>query len=139
MKSSAGNKKRELENTHIRLLELLVPAFRASGLGVEELDKTIAQIEDLITSHVQPQAAGNKELREQLWKLFTEMPNENDGRGTVNHYIDVLIPFITASNQQLLRELEEQAEVYPEKGIGSITPVRAVPLSIIQDKLKEIE
>lgn len=33
------------------------------------------------------------------------------------------------TKQQLLQDLTEMSEIYPEKGIGSLEPVRAVPLS----------
>lgn len=38
-----------------------------------------------------------------------------------------------------LEKIEEQAEVFPEKGIGSVNPVKAIPLSVIQKLRKELE
>lgn len=82
-------------------------------------------------------SAGNKELNARIDAIcnYIERHSERAEAKKAIHRV------ITASNQQLLRELEGKAKTFErltgEKPSGDFE--KAVPLSIIKDKLKEIE
>jgi hypothetical protein len=86
--------------------------------------------------------AGNKELREQIRQIKNNarINYSHDGLITDEYeesWTSQVMQLITASNQQLLRELEGQAvEIATGYVPSEYKVVKAVPLSIIQDKLK---
>lgn len=82
-------------------------------------------------------SAGNKELREQILTLWRkEFPPRMNSDYMPEDLLNDLVDLITASNQQLLRELEGQAEYQQCKNCKGSHLLEVVPLSIIQDKLK---
>lgn len=83
--------------------------------------------------------AGNEELQKKVSRVLTTWRRHDLTEG-VYYPLDEIMNLITASNQQLLRELEGQAVDYGEDvgvaGYPEMKWTKAVPLSIIQDKLK---
>lgn len=100
-------------------------------------------------------SAGKEEIRKQIHELTGDWIDKNvhstlgfinwtSGHNSLTTFV---VDLITASNQQLLRELEGQAvevqtvQYHYENGDTAIAGFTnsAVPLSIIQDKLKEMK
>lgn len=84
-------------------------------------------------------SAGNKELREPILTLWRkEFPPRMNSDYMPEDLLNDLVDLITASNQQLLRELEGQKRTAGkiDDKTGLRLDIDWLPLSVIQDKLK---
>lgn len=84
-------------------------------------------------------SAGDEELRERILTEFKQVYRLASQGDYTENCTNVVMRLITASNQQLLRELEEKRRSvtinHPDPD-GEPLVISAVPISIIQDKLK---
>ena len=84
-------------------------------------------------------------------RTFEDFRNAKDQIGRTIYYINGLSPhnlwkadeaideLIRQNQLQLLEELEKKSEIFPERGIGSIEPVRAVRLSAIEEMKRKVK
>ena len=80
----------------------------------------------------------DEELRDELDRIFDDFyrdvkHNVKDASAMSKHRQAEVLALIRQNQLQLLEEMEKKDELFPEHGIGSIKPVRAVRLSTIEE------
>lgn len=54
-------------------------------------------------------------LRKELWKLFENITDKKDGRGTVNYFFDDLIPFIATKTREAVDNVLDEMIAVQER------------------------